>query len=243
MRIPFVIFLFLLTACTTVDRKENHQILEITRASTRVAVDGSEREAAWEATDWKTLSHSWKGSFPEENDLRGKYKILWDPEGLYLLVEIRDDTLVNYTQHPMQLWWMEDVLMIYVDEDNSGGLHQFNDNAFAYHISPDGNVIDLGPDRKAKLYNDHLEVACHPTGDSWVWEIKLQLFREGSGPSEVRKPVILEANKEIGFALGYADNDNKKEIKQVIGSVHIPSPKKDLAWINADIFGTLILMD
>lgn len=243
MRISVLLILIILTACTSVMRKEDHQIMEVERAVSAIIIDGHDNEEAWSATPWQQLSFPWKGGYPEEQDLYGRYKILWDSEGLYLLVEIKDDTLVNYDEDPMQLWWLEDVLMVYVDEDNSGGLHQYNDNAFAYHIAPDGNVIDLGPDRKAQLYNEHLLVACHPSREKWVWEIRLNLYKEGSGLMEGAEPIVLQANKKIGFALGYADNDNKKEIKQVLGSVHVPSPKKDLAWINADIFGTLILLD
>ena len=33
---------------------------------------------------------------------------------------------------------------IFIDEDNSGGNHQFNFNAFAYHIALDNQAVDIG---------------------------------------------------------------------------------------------------
>tara|TARA_R110000744_G_C19141015_1_gene538227 strand:+ start:339 stop:464 length:126 start_codon:yes stop_codon:yes gene_type:complete len=41
--------------------------------------------------------------------------------------------------------------VVYIDEDNSGGLHQFYHNGFTYHAALDGSVTDIANDKKPKL--------------------------------------------------------------------------------------------
>ncbi|WP_419210848.1 hypothetical protein ACNR9Q_08790 [Maribacter sp. X9] len=36
------------------------------------------------------------------------------------------------------------------------GLPHYNYNAFAYYVNLNGNVIDLGADKKPKFNNDHI---------------------------------------------------------------------------------------
>jgi hypothetical protein len=54
---------------------------------------------------------------------------------------------------------------------------------------------------------------------------------------------MLKTGKKIGFALAYCDNDGSLERESYIGSVFIPGTDKNQAWINADILGTLILIE
>ncbi|WP_372974429.1 sugar-binding protein [Muriicola sp.] len=51
----------------------------------------------------------------------------------------------------------------------------------------------------------------------------------------------MRKNKKIGFALAYCDNDGSAERENFIGSVFVPGEDKNQGWINADIFGTLVL--
>ena len=44
----------------------------------------------------------------------------WNEDGLYILLEIVDDTLFEQTEDPLKLWWNDDCVIVYVDEDNSG---------------------------------------------------------------------------------------------------------------------------
>lgn len=242
MRTIIILLIILVSGCTSVIRKEDHQILEVLHTPESITIDGYGEDSSWKSVPWKNLDHSWKGGVPSNDDLSGRYKMLWEDSGLVLLVEVKDDSIFHYPGDPLKLWWMEDLLMIYLDEDNSGGLHQYNDNAFAYHITAEGNVIDLGPDRKPLLYDDHLEIARRINAGSIFWEVKINLYKEGSQVERDSEAVPLQRTKKIGFALGYADNDGKG-VSNVIGSVHIPGENKDLGWINADIFGTLVLVD
>ena len=55
--------------------------------------------------------------------------------------------------------------------------------------------------------------------------------------------VVLSKEKKIGFALAYCDNDGSTERENFIGSVFVPGEDKNVAWINSDVFGTLVLKD
>jgi len=112
------------------------------------------------------LSSDWKATIAER-DFSGRYKVLWSSKTnlLYFVAEITDDVFrdgyvysqknANYSDY--------DIFEIFIDADNSGGLHVFDgicddaknpdcwgvnaENAFTYHISTnapaDGAVTHL----------------------------------------------------------------------------------------------------
>ncbi|MGI9545734.1 MAG: sugar-binding protein, partial [Flavobacteriaceae bacterium] len=69
----------------------------------------------------------------------------------------------------------------------------------------------------------------------------IKLYPDTYVDEGTNRPVILEENKKIGFALAYCDNDGSKERENFIGSVFVPGEDKNQGWIDANIFGTLIL--
>ena len=233
----------LLFSCSGERHKENHQIIPVNKSRSEIVLDGSAREASWDEQQWYTLDQNWLGDTYDFEDFSGRYKLLWDEEALYLYVEITDDMLYDQYSDPLKLWWDDDCLEIFVDEDNSGGLHQYNHNAFAYHVALDGNVVDLGPDREPHLYNEHVRSSRKEVGNTTSWEVAVALYADDFTEGGKHSPVDLKADKQIGFALAYCDNDGSKERENFIGSVFVPGTDKNQGWINADIFGTLLLKD
>lgn len=228
-------------ACSNFQSKEDHQILEVARLTSKPNIDGKGTETNWSMSPWRALDQNWVGPAFDREDFKGRYKIAWDPEALYLLVEIEDDSLFDQHSDPLKFWWDDDCVEIFIDEDNSGGLHQFNHNAFAYHVALDGNVVDLGTDREPHLYNDHVKMARQNEGGVHTWEMVVYVFDDSFTDGIANEPVILEEGKKLGFALAYCDNDGSAERENFIGSVFVPGEDKNQGWINADIFGTLIL--
>jgi len=55
-------------------------------------------------------------------------------------------------------------------------------------------------------------------------------------------PLKLYTNKNVGFALAYCDNDTSKTRENFIGSVKVEGDDKNRGWIDAGIFGTLLLV-
>ena len=144
---------------------------------------------------------------------------------------------------PLMISVNEDCLEIFVDEDNSGGEHQYNNNAFAYHVDLEGNVVDVDETKNGILYNSHVISARKKTGNTMVWEAKILLYDDSFSNNINDKPVRLNAEKRIGFALAYCDNDASEHRENFIGSIYVKGEDKNRGWIDASIFGTLILKE
>ncbi|SDH24797.1 DUF6265 family protein [Winogradskyella thalassocola] len=221
--------------------KQMNQFIYVKEAKEKPVIDGKADDDIWSNTFWLPLNELWLGEPYTEDDYSGRYKLSWAEDGLYLLAEITDDILVDSHPDPLDLWWDDDCLEIFIDEDNSGGEHQFNHNAFAYHIALDGNVVDMSPEKTGKLYNSHIESKRVTKGNTSFWEVKISLFDDAYKDDAENTPLKLKVGKVMGFALAYCDNDTSKTRENFIGSVFVAGEDKNRGWINASIFGTLKL--
>jgi hypothetical protein len=218
------------------------QLIAVKKAKVNPTIDGIANEAIWNNSQWYQLNQLWLGEQYSEEDFQGRYKLTWTKDALYLLAEIKDDVLIDHNDEPLLAWWDDDCLEIFIDEDNSGGNHQFTHNAFAYHIALDGNVVDMSPDKKGKLYNSHIQSKRVTIGNTSIWEVKISLFDASYDENGNNSPVSLLANKNIGFALAYCDNDTSKTRENFIGSIAVDGDDKNRGWIDANIFGSLVLV-
>ena len=230
-------------SCTEKPMKQDHQLLTAVKTAETPTIDGSFTEAVWSRASWLPLDQLWLGEPYTPRDFSGRYKVAWNEEALYLLVEIRDDSLFDQEPDPLKRYWDDDCVEIFVDEDNSGGEHQFNHNAFAYHVALDGHVADIGTDQEPHLYDDHVESARSFKANTKYWELAVKLYPDSYKDGKKNRPVKLISGKKIGFALAYCDNDGSAERENFIGSVEVPGEDKNQGWINADIFGTLELQE
>ncbi len=205
-------------------------------------INGHDDDEAWQNAQWLPLDQTWIGQPPAPADFTGRYKILWDESNLYLLAEITDDTLVDTHSDGLVKYWDDDCLEIFIDEDASGGDHQYNYNAFAYHIALDGRVTDTNPDKAFAYYNDHCTTRRTTTGRTTIWEVAVKIF-DGKNyeDGEENIPKMLSAGKEMGFALAYCDNDHSPARENFMGNVVVAGVDKNLGWIDAGIFGLLKL--
>ncbi|MEH6535738.1 MAG: DUF6265 family protein [Psychroserpens sp.] len=218
------------------------QLIKVKQAETNPTIDGIANEAIWSESEWHPIDQLWLGNAYSKNDFQGRYKLTWTNDALYLLAEIKDDVLVDNEQDPLIAWWDDDCLEIFIDEDNSGGNHQFTHNAFAYHVALDGNVVDMSTSEKGKLYNSHIESKLKTEGNTSTWEVKLSLYDDTYTDDGMNSPVRLMPNKNIGFALAYCDNDTSTNRENFIGSIAVEGENKNRGWIDAHIFGTLVLV-
>ncbi len=240
---PLFLFPFLWSCNLEPQKKEDHQIIEVNRVAESPTIDGKGNENSWNMATWHPLDQNWLGRPYEHDDFNGRFKLNWDQNHLYILVEIIDDSLYDRVKEPLKLWWNDDSIQVFVDEDNSGGLHQQSHNAFGYHIALDGNVVDLSPSKEPKLYNEHISSKRITEGNLSTWEMAIKIYDDSYTEGHKNGLTMLKANKKIGFALAYCDNDQSTERENFIGSVFVPGEDKNQAWINADIFGTILLKD
>jgi len=193
-------------------------------------------DAQWENVEWKL------GEKPSEKDFKGEYKVMWNESGLAVLAKITDDKLVDTHKNPLVKYWDDDCLEIFVDEDASGGNHQYSHNAFAYHISLDQKIADIGPDQKPHLYPSNVHSVMKDLGNNqYLWEVQLNMFDDSFIDGQRNEPIRLKANQNFGFAIAYCDNDNSEERENFIGSVEVKGKDKNRGWIDAGIFGRYTL--
>jgi hypothetical protein len=214
------------------------------KVSETPTIDGEVKEKDWEKAAWRDIKYRWLGDEYSQQDFQGRYKILWDENNIYYLVEVVDNILSDEHKDPFDKWWEDDCLELFIDEDRSKGDHQYNHNAFAYHITLDYDAVDMGPDQKPRLYNDHIKAKRTNKGNLHTWEVAMKVFpstfKDGDSNN---KPVKLVAGKKIGFAVSYNDNDKTGVRENFIGSIEIKGEDKNRGWIDAGVFGELELVE
>ena len=209
-----------------------------------LTIDGKGIEKDWEKAEWKDVKHAWLGANPTPADFTGRYKMLWDENFIYYLVEVHDDSLSDQHISPYDLWWEDDCLELFIDENNSDGNHQYSHNAFAYHVTLHLDVVDMSPDKNPILLNDHMRVLWTKTSKgNYVWEVAMSVYDDKfDHNSKECKPVKLSKGKKMGFAVSYNDNDGDFKRENFIGSVPIEGEDKNRGWIDAGVFGTVELV-
>ncbi|MFT7287462.1 MAG: hypothetical protein ACI87W_001576 [Halieaceae bacterium] len=206
-------------------------------------IDGSADDTAWSETPWQPIDQLWLGPEYSTADFEGRFKVVWDEDRLYLLAEITDDILIDSHRDPLTQYWDDDCLEIFIDEDHSGGDHQFNHNAFAYHMALDNQAIDIGTDHEARSYSQHVQSRWRADGNRLVWELAIDIYDENYSASVPgATPLTLEAGKTMGLMVAYCDNDGSDLRENFIGSERVETGAKDRGWMDAGIFGTLTLV-
>lgn len=223
--------------------KTETQLIKVKKALEPINVDGVANETSWQHAEWHPIDQPWLGNTYDSTDFSGRYKLTWKDEALYMLAEIVDDSLVDQQKDPLKFWWDDDCVEIFIDEDNSGGEHQFNHNAFAYHVALDGNVVDLAPGNIPTLYNDHIISKRITQGKTSIWEMKIFIYDDTFKDGENNSRIKLHSNKKMGFAFAYCDNDGSEFRENFIGSLPVEGDDKNRGWIDANIFGTLLLLE
>ncbi len=207
-------------------------------------IDGIGDEAVWQQARWQELKYRWLGPEYTAEDFQGRFKVVWTEQRIYILGEFVDDILFDSHRDPLVQYWDDDCLEIFLDEDFSGGDHQYNHNAFAYHLSLDNRAIDIGTDAKARDYTHHVESRWRQEGDRIVWEVAIDIYADDYvDDADDNEPVSLSAGKIIGLMVAYCDNDGSELRENFIGSESVPSGPKDRGWIDAGLFGALILTE
>lgn len=227
--------------------------LEAKKTTEPMVIDGKVSESSWQQAPWYPLDQIILGDKPTSEDFSGRFKMLWDEQQLYLLAEISDDILFDQHANPLHFYWDDDCLEIFIDEDASGGDHQFNFNAFAYHIALDNQVVDIGEPTPTQndnfiLLNDHIDSVWQRSEQSphkIYWEVAIRVYDDSYQHNSATKtlPVKLHLGKKLGFMLAYCDNDGSRERENFIGSTFIKAVNgnKNLGFITADVFDTLVL--
>lgn len=234
------------TACAATD---SAAVRDIPYASEVPVIDGRADEADWAGVPWRELTHVLVGEPPSsEADFTGRYRLLWREDALYLLAEIRDDILSDGEPDPLSNYWADDALEILVDEDASGGDHQFNHSAFAYHVALDGHVVDLDPNGAPALFNEHVQAVWRRAPEAphvLVWEARIRLYPDPArlAEGELWQPRTLSSGEIIGFALAWCDSDSPGVRSRLVADVDVAPVNGDRnrLYLDAGVFGHIRL--
>jgi len=214
------------------------------RAKRAPKVDGVADETIWKRARWREITHRWLGPEYSAKDFRGRFKVVWTADRIYVLGEFVDDILFDSHRDPLVQYWDDDCLEIFLDEDYSGGNHQYNHNAFAYHMSLDNQAIDIGTDKLPHNYSHHVDSRWRQHGNKIIWELAIAIYPDNYvDGSDKNVPVRLSAGKVMGLMLAWCDNDGSELRENFIGSESAPGENKDRGWIDAGLFGSLVLVE
>ncbi len=214
------------------------------KANTAPVIDG-QADAVWNTAEWAPIDVRWLGSqagIPPSTDYSGRYKALWDNGNLYLLFDITDDRIYDGHRTATDSYWEDDTVELFIDENKSGGQHEYNTSAWAYHVSTYGDVVDYttsGP----KLLNDHLTMRMVSNGDKHMWEMSVRIYDASYADNSVNTPLVLAAGKLMGFSAAYIDNDGSSQRESMMGSVDTQGHRDNRGYQDASVFGTMQLVD
>mgnify|MGYP006138702713 CR=1 FL=1 len=239
----------------SVKTNANKQQFIAQRSDNAVIIDGIDDDPVWQNSNWYPINVPIINELPSKQDFSGEFALSWDQDYLYLLAKFQDDVLYDQHADPLYKYWDDDCLEVFIDEDKSGGNHQFNYNAFAYHVALDNQSVDIGESTEEGeanfvLLNDHVNSQWRRSsaqGNYIVWELAIKVFNDkfklDTRSHDSREKLF--SGKELGFMLAYCDNDGSATRESFIGSTNIEAKNGDrnLGYITADVFSSLRLVD
>lgn len=213
------------------------------RATTAPAIDGI-ADAVWDRATWAPIDVFWLGTQPNPSaqDYSGRYKALWDEDYLYVLVDVTDDRLYDGVRDPLDRYWEDDTVELFIDENRNGGQHGYNTSAWAYHISTYLDVVD-STTGGAKLLNDHIDARLVSNGSKHLWEMRIRIYGEDYADWKANTPLKLYVGKLMGFSASYIDNDGSPQRESMMGSVDTPGHKNNQGYLDASVFGSMRLVE
>ena len=217
------------------------------KSKTPVIIDGQATEDCWSNTGWHAIDQVWIpwAAKMTDSDFNGRFKVAWDEDFLYMLVEVVDDSLSDDHPDPLQNWWDDDCLEVFIDENRSKGDHERNCNAFAYHVSLFYDAVDLNSAGQGVNYKNNVIADMDTIGvQTYLWEMA---FKNYDASFNINNPEVsrvkLTNNKKMGLAVAYCDNDEKTTRENFIGSMVMTQATANDMYKNADHFGLMVLVD
>jgi len=214
------------------------------KSKSPIQIDGCSKDAIWSNVDWYDMNYLWMGNKVDSIDYHGRFKLAWDSQYLYILVEVIDEKLNPTLGNGIENYWKGDYVEVFIDEDKSGGNHQFNHQAYAYHVSTEGHAIDKNTLQETVFFDDHVEVLRSQEGNKHLWEMAIKLFDNQFNENTTNNiPVKIFAQKSIGFSIAYGDNDGNNSRENFMGSKKTHGNNNDEGYINSDVFGSILFIE
>ncbi|MDR2575327.1 MAG: CBM9 family sugar-binding protein [Treponema sp.] len=253
-------------------------------------IDGNGRDPAWAKASWRDINYLWGyqtsplvppagganpspagGQIPKVDDFKGRFKVVWTAERLYVLVEIIDDVIktpnINaaYTNPENN-----DCLELFISEKASSATSRGSTaNFFAYHMNLNevdvmdyvgGNNNSTDPNIRIEngfiKRNNHLnyKISKNDGTHTYIWETEMKVYDGDSYPTNSspadKTPVTLTEGKKMGFAAAYNDNDdhvsgNLNKRNHFFGSMYVQGSTdeaRNQGYRNPSVYAKLYLV-
>jgi len=212
-------------------------------------IDGNADDNCWSNSAWQYIDQVWitYGEVIDSTDFWGRYKVCWSATSnlIYFLVEVVDDVFVDgyvYNSDPSLGGGYPnyDIVEVFIDQDNSGGLHVFDgtgstgqqwgtnaENAFSYHIAVNllqeeqtvtekvvCDIAGTGWDNyHISDYGEHFpNFALKYSADKYVWEFSMAVYDDSYDHADPSASrVNLKLGDVMGLSIAYCDNDDPNE--------------------------------
>jgi hypothetical protein len=241
-KILFVIVLCLLSFSYKIQATEG--VYYAPYVSAPPMMDGEGTDSCWSLASWAPIENVWIGASVSASDYSGRFKAVWTPERVYVLVEITDDSLSCQKVLDINNIYNYDCIEIFVDENHSRGIYTGTYQAFAYHIDTAGHVGYARGDYGWERLDDHIITRFKKVGDHlYNWEFGVKIFNDTYDPSRVNTPDSLVAGKLMGWSIAYNDNDGGTVRQNMFGSKYIAGNDKNISYYNSSAFGDIYLVN
>ena len=214
------------------------------KSKSPIKIDGCSKDVIWSSLNWYDMNYLSMGNRVDSVDYHGRFKLSWNSQFLYILVEVVDEKLNPTLGNGLDNYWKGDYVEVFIDEDKSGGNHKFNHQAFAYHVSTEGHTIDKNTLKETVFFDEHVEVMRSQEGNKHLWEMAFKLFDKQFNENTANNiPVEIFAQKSIGFSIAYGDNDGNNIRENFMGSKETHGNNNDEGYINSDVFGSILFLE
>lgn len=188
----------------------------------KVEVDGAGADAVWSAAAPLSVTHKNNGTVSSGEDLSAAYKMSWDRDAFYLLVDVTDDVLVNDSADP----YRDDSVELYLDIGNDKAAGYGSDDYQYVFGWNDGTAVEY---HHPNTSLQGVTFAQQKTESGYTMEIRLPWSALGGTPF---------AEPKMGIELQLNDDDDGGERE---GKLAWWEWKEELAWQSPSKFGTALL--
>ncbi|MBC8876496.1 MAG: cadherin domain-containing protein [Planctomycetes bacterium] len=157
-------------------------------------VDG-DVDDIWSASSLHVIRNVTIGDVSGPVDLWGTWKSLWDPDNLYLLVDVTDDMLIDDTGPADP--WMDDMVEVYIDADFSQQSTYDGVNDFHFGFRWNDTTVYTGPNSVPDTSGITFEMVATATG-----------YRLEAAIPWATLGVFPESGDAIGMDVQIADDDD-----------------------------------
>jgi tetratricopeptide (TPR) repeat protein len=198
------------------DEAKKQIALTVKQTPTPPVIDGNE-DNTWSGAEKTKIANSLYSPASSPNDLSASYKVMWDPNNLYLLVDVADDVLKSDSGD----YWQDDSVEVFIDADNSKS-SQYGENDYQFSFK----WAKAAPAVQETRHNrtEGVQVAIAQTDAGYRMEIKFPWSTLGAKPS---------VRAKIGLDVHVNDDDDGGDRDTKI-TWH---DKQDNAWQNPQLFG------